>query len=107
MAWRIELLGEGVEAELRALPKDMQARFARIVQLIQDKGLHQVHAPYIKHLPGKLWEMRLTGRDGMPRALYVTAIGQRVVIVRVFVKKSQKTPGREIALALKRAEEVR
>ena len=81
MAWRIELLGEGVEAELRALPKDMQARFARIVQLIQDKGLHPVHAPYIKHRTGKLWEMRLTGRDGMARALYVTAIGQRVVIV--------------------------
>jgi hypothetical protein len=40
------------------------------------------------------------------RALYVTATGKRVVIVRVFVKKTQKTPSREIDLALSRAKEV-
>jgi len=106
MVWRVEFLSGDVEAELRALPKDMQARFARIVQLIQQKGLHQIHAPYVKHIQGKLWEMRMTGRDGISRAFYVTATGQRVVIVRVFVKKTQKTPAKEIALALKRAEEL-
>jgi phage-related protein len=50
--------------------------------------------------------MRLRGRDGIARALYVTVTGQRVVVVRVFVKKTQKTPRREIALALERAKEV-
>ena len=53
-----------------------------------------------------LWEMRMRGRDGISRALYVAASGQRVVIVRVFVKKTQKTPSREIDLALSRAKEV-
>ena len=38
------------------------------------------------------WELRLTGRDRIARALYVTAIGRRVVVVRAFVKKTQKTP---------------
>ncbi len=46
----------------------------------------------MKHLEGKLWELRLTGRDGIARALYVTAIRRRVVVVRAFVKKTQKTP---------------
>jgi phage-related protein len=50
--------------------------------------------------------MRLRGKDGIARAIYVTAIGQRVVIVRVFAKKTQKTPRREIELALKRAKDV-
>lgn len=50
--------------------------------------------------------MRISGQSGIARALYVTAIGKRVVIVRVFVKKTRKTPRREIQLALKRAEEV-
>jgi len=50
--------------------------------------------------------MRLTGRDGIARALYVTAIGKRVIVVRAFVKKTQKTPPAEIALALRRAKEV-
>jgi len=48
----------------------------------------------------------MKGRDGISRALYVTAIGKRVVVVRAFIKKTQKTPGREIELALKRAKEI-
>ena len=50
--------------------------------------------------------MRLRGRDGIARSLYVTASGRRVVILRTFVKKTQKTPRREIELALRRAKEV-
>jgi phage-related protein len=50
--------------------------------------------------------MRLRGRDGIARALYVTVTGQRVVVVRVFVKKTQKTPRREMELALERAKEI-
>ncbi len=62
--------------------------------------------PHVKHLEGRLWELRLTGRDGIARALYVTAIGRRVIVVRAFVKKTQKTPRAEIELALRRAKEI-
>ena len=48
----------------------------------------------------------MKGRDGISRALYVTAIGKRVVVVRVFVKKTATTPSREIELALRRAKEL-
>jgi phage-related protein len=48
----------------------------------------------------------MKGKDGISRAFYVTAVGQRVVVVRVFVKKTEKTPNREIELALKRAKEI-
>ena len=106
MGWTVEFLTNDVEDELRALPRDMQARFLRIVSVIESRGLEQVHEPYVKHLQGKLWEMRLTGRDGISRALYVAASGQRVVVVRVFIKKTQKTPAREIRLALERAKDV-
>lgn len=57
-------------------------------------------------LEGPLWEMRMKGKDGISRAVYVTAKGHRVVVVRVFVKKTQKTPRREIEIALQGAEEV-
>ncbi len=63
--------------------------------------------PHVKHLEGKVWEIRMTGKDGIARALYVTATGRRVVVVHVFLKKTQKTPRREIDIALRRAEEVR
>ncbi len=106
MGWIVEFLTEDVEDELRALPRDMQARFLRIVSVIESRGLEQVHEPYVKHLQGKLWEMRPIGGDGISRALYVAASGQRVVVVRVFIKKTQKTPAREIRLALERAKDV-
>ena len=51
--------------------------------------------------------MRMKGRDGIARAAYVTARGQRVVVVHVFGKKTQKTPRREIGIALQRAKEVK
>jgi phage-related protein len=50
--------------------------------------------------------MRLKGRAGIARAMYVTAAGRRVAIVRVFVKMTEKTPRREIELALSRAKSV-
>jgi phage-related protein len=49
----------------------------------------------------------MTGRDGISRAIYVTATGQRIVIVRAFVKKTQQTPRRELDIARRRAKEVR
>jgi phage-related protein len=48
----------------------------------------------------------MKGKDGISRALYVTARQKRVVIVRVFIKKTEKTPRREIEIALTRAMEV-
>jgi phage-related protein len=104
--WVVEPLNAVVRAELDALPDDMLARFRRIVELIQNHGLDRVHGPYIKHLQDRLWEMRLKGKDGIARAIYVTAAGRRVVVVRVFVKKTQRTPPREIKLALQRARDV-
>ena len=50
--------------------------------------------------------MRLSGRDGIARALYVTAADREVVVVRAFAKKTRRTPRREIELALRRAREV-
>jgi phage-related protein len=106
MAWIVELLDARVRDELEVLPADMKARFRRIVELIQAHGLERVREPHVKHLEGALWEMRMKGKDGISRAIYVTAKGRRVVVVRVFVKKTQKTPRRELDLASERAKEV-
>jgi phage-related protein len=106
VAWRVEILNETVATEITGLPADMQARFLRLAERIASVGLESLGDPHVKHLEGKLWELRLTGRGGIARALYVTAIGRRVVVVRAFVKKTQKTPRSEIELALQRAKEV-
>lgn len=107
MRWTVAVLDAGVAAEIAALPADMRARLARLVDLIQEIGFEALPRDSVKHLEDKLWELRITGRDGISRAIYVTASGRRVVILRAFVKKTQRTPQKELELARQRAKEVR
>jgi phage-related protein len=107
MAWTVETLNETVDAELAELPPEMRARLVRIAQLIESVGLPNVKEPHVRHIRGQLWEIRLKGKTGIARALYITAREQRVVIVRAFIKKTEKTPTNEIDLALQRAKEVK
>lgn len=90
MTWVVEVLDDRVRDEIEALPADMKARFRRLVELIQGHGLERMPEPHVKHLEGPLWEMRMKGRDGISRAIYVTAKGRRVVVLRAFIKKTQK-----------------
>jgi phage-related protein len=106
LGWTVETLNQGVDAEILAMPADFQASLARIVERVQALGLERVREPHVKHLRGKLWEMRLSGRAGIGRAIYVTAVGRRVVIVLAFVKKTQQTPHAVLVLAERRAKEA-
>lgn len=104
--WSVEFLPAAAEEEA-SLPVDMQARLARMAEIIATHGLSNLPRDWVRSLGDKLWELRVTGRDGIARAIYVTATGQRVVIVRIFVKKTRKTPQRELELARQRAKELR
>jgi phage-related protein len=81
----------------------LRASLTRIVERIEAVGLERVGEPLVKHVEGKLWEMRPSGRRVEGRALYVAAPGRRVVIVLAFQRRTQKTPRRLIELALQRA----
>jgi len=107
VAWTVETLNETVDAELAELPADMRARLVRISELIESLGLPSVKEPHVRHIRGQLWEIRLKGKAGIARALYVTAKEQRLVILRAFIKKTEKTSAGEIDLALQRAKELK
>jgi phage-related protein len=107
MRWTVEVFNAAVAAEIEALPDDMRARLGRYVALIQEAGFAALPRDAVKHLEDRLWELRITGRDGISRAIYVTASGRRVVMLRAFIKKTQKTPPRELEIARQRAKEVR
>ena len=84
----------------------MRARLVRLCAIIEAVGFQGLPGDTVKHLEEKLWELRIRGKDGIARAVYVTASVRRVLVVRVFVKKTQTTPRREIDIALQRAKEV-
>ncbi len=106
VGWIFEALNSQVDAEIAALPADIRAKLGRVAATIETYGPQRLPRDLVKHLDGKLWELRLSGRDGIARAIYVTARGRRVVVLRAFVKKTEKTPLRELEIARQRAKEL-
>ena len=106
MGWRVEVLNQAAMEELESLPPDMRAKLDHLVRLIEEFGLHHVREPYVRPLREKLWEMRVKGRDGIARSIYVTARDRRVVILHTFRKKTRKTPTVAIEIALSRLKEL-
>lgn len=105
--WEADFVNEEAVAEFEALPLDIMAKMTRALDLLRAKGITALAMPLARHVEGKIWELRATGRDGIGRSLYIAAAGRRVVILRTFIKKTQKTPRAEIETALKRLSEVR
>lgn len=89
-------------------PPDIKARILRIVDMIIAYGPHNVREPYVKPVKGhkKLYEIRAKGKDGIARVFYFTYTGMRVILLHGFMKKSAKTPIREIETAETRMKEV-
>jgi phage-related protein len=85
--------------------RELRAALTRIIDRIRRVGLDRVGEPQVRHIEGKLWEMRPSGKRMEGRALYVTAAGRRAVVL-AFVKKTRKTPDHVITLALERARSI-
>lgn len=105
MRWTVETL-EVVDAEIEALPPKLQARLLRLMEMVENVGLDRIHEPHVKHLEGKLWELRAKAAEGIARGIYVAVTGRRVVVLHVFVKKTPKTPKQALELAWERMKQV-
>jgi phage-related protein len=106
MIWTVEFLDDAIADEVLAWPKSLQAALTRILDRIRSHGLDSIGMPLARHVEGKLWELRASGKNAEGRALYVAASGRRVVVVLVFIKKTEKTPPRIVRRALEKAKEV-
>ena len=105
-SWSV-VVSDDAASELEDWPISLRASLARIVERIELVGLERLGEPFVKHLEGKIWEMRPSAKGLEGRALYVTVTGRRVVIVLAFQKKTQRTPRRLIDLAVDRAKELK
>jgi phage-related protein len=63
--------------------------------------------PHSRAFGDGLFELRPRGKSGIGRAFYCFLVGQRVVVLHAFIKKSQQTPEQEIKIARKRMKEIR
>lgn len=87
----------------RANPR-LKAKALRILLQLEEYGLQTI-IPHIKKLSGlPFWEIRILG-EGSARILFVTQIGEQIILLHAFYKKTQKTPLKEIAIVRMRLKE--
>ena len=99
-------MDERLENWLADIPKDIKARIINIVDLLIEHGPQNVREPYVKHIRGKLFEIRAKGKDGIARVFYFTMTGQRIILIHGFIKKTRKTPKKELDTAVVRMKEI-
>ena len=90
---------------IEAWPVDVVADYARIVELLIERGPN-LRLPHSRAFGGGLFELRPRGKSGIGRAFYCYLVGHRVVVLHAFIKKSQQTPEQEIKIARKRMKEI-
>ena len=106
MKWRITFYNHKVKDETLSFPKGILANFLHIAEMIEEFG-PALGAPYTKSLGEGLFEIRAKGKEGIGRSFFCTVKGKEVIILHSFIKKSQKTPKKEMKIAGKRLKEVK
>ena len=103
--YTIEYFHSRVKAEIERWPVGILADYARLVELLMEFGPN-LRMPHSRAMGGGLFELRPRGREGIGRTLYCFVVGQRVVVLHAFLKKTQETPERELRIARRRMKEV-
>src|SRR5271157_2224753 len=106
MLWKIEFYNKKVEDSIKEWPAGILAKFAWISDAIEKFGPADVGMPHVRPLGQGLFEIRVKAKEGIGRAIFCTINGKVVIVLNNFIKKTQKTPTNEIALARKRMTEV-
>ena len=105
MSWKITFFNQKVESETLAFPAGILANFLYILEMIEDFG-PALGKPHTAAMGAGLFEVRAKGREGIGRALFCTVKGQEIVILHSFIKKSQRTPKKELEKARRRMKEL-
>ncbi len=106
MKWSIDYFNSDIEEKILGLPSGLLAKYLRLTDLMLEFGPN-LGMPHTKSLKEGLLELRLKGREGIARVMYCTVFRKKIVMLHVFIKKSQKIPKKELEIALKRMKEVR
>ncbi|MCD4708984.1 MAG: type II toxin-antitoxin system RelE/ParE family toxin [Candidatus Sabulitectum sp.] len=105
MRWQIKYYNQRLEEEILKLPAGLLARYLRLSDLLLEFGSN-IGLPHTKKIEKGLFELRVKGKEGIARVFFCTKIGKKIIMLHSFIKKSQKTPKKEIEIARKRKKEV-
>jgi len=106
MTWEFIYYSTRVQQDVLALPKALLAEFFALKKIMCEKGPN-LGMPYTRPMGDGLFEMRLSDKDGIARVFYCTVEKREILVLHSFIKKTQKTPDKELKLGRKRLKEVK
>ena len=104
--YSISYYSASVQTEILNLPDTLAARYVVLTRRMLALGPN-LGEPHTKAFGDGLFELRLKGAEGIARVFYGTLVSRSIVILHSFIKKSQKTPRRELEIAERRLKEVK
>jgi phage-related protein len=106
MAYSIIYYSQDVQEDIMNLPVTLQARYIGLTDRMIEYGPN-LGLPHTDAFGGGLFELRLKGVEGVARVFFCTMIGQEIVMLHSFIKKTQKTPEKELKLAKQRMKDLK
>jgi phage-related protein len=106
MTWTVRFFSRRLEAEVLALPAGLVARFLRYAERMEVYG-PDLGMPHTRAMGRGLFELRLKAAEGIARVLYCTVVDRQIVMLHQFVKKTEKTPARELEIARRRMKDLK
>jgi phage-related protein len=105
MTWNVRFFSKRLEDEILALPAGFVARFLRYAERMEIHG-PDLGMPHTRAMGKGLFELRLRAAEGIARVFYCTIVDRQIVLLHQFVKKTEKTPAKELAIARRRMKEL-
>ena len=106
MSWILTYYSESLQEEILAMPAGFLARYLRYTDRMEVFG-PDLGMPHTRALGDGLFELRLKAAEGISRVFYCTMVSKKIMVLHLFIKKSDKTPPRELATARRRMKEVK
>ena len=104
MQWTLTFHNKSVESEVLAMPAGFVARFIRYAERMEIYG-PDLGMPHTRAMGDGPFELRLKAAEGIARVFYCTVVNRKIVVLHSFVKKTDKTPLRELEVARRRMKE--
>lgn len=105
MSWEFVFYNRRTFESIKELPSKLRARFLVLMEEMMQRG-PDLGMPHTRAMGDGLFEIRAKAQEGIARGLYCTLVNQRIVILHSFVKKTEKTPQKELELARQRLKEI-
>jgi len=106
VTYSILYYNEQVQEDIMNLPDTLQARYIGLTSRMIEHGPN-LGLPHTDSFGSGIFELRLKGVEGIARVFFCMMVEKKIVMLHSFIKKTQKTPDKELKIAKSRMKELK